>query len=105
MYFPKINHCDLIWIPISCYNSTTTLPGVHVMDVIFLRPSILIYIYNQTPDLSFSQDYSYDLRLMSRRNKVLSEPSESVNVSTIGKWLCIDNHEHSFHIESGFRHR
>ncbi|XP_070820063.1 uncharacterized protein igsf9b isoform X1 [Chaetodon trifascialis] len=30
------------------------------------------------------RDSSYDLRLMSRSNKVLSEPSESVNVSTIG---------------------
>ncbi|XP_034548782.1 protein turtle homolog A [Notolabrus celidotus] len=30
------------------------------------------------------RDSSYDLRLMSRSNKILSEPSESVNVSTIG---------------------
>ncbi|XP_031161504.1 protein turtle homolog A isoform X2 [Sander lucioperca] len=30
------------------------------------------------------RDSSYDLRLMSHSNKVLSEPSESVNVSTIG---------------------
>nr|XP_046242872.1 protein turtle homolog A isoform X2 [Scatophagus argus] len=30
------------------------------------------------------RDYKYDLRLMSRSNKVLSEPSESVNVSTVG---------------------
>ncbi|XP_018525139.1 protein turtle homolog A isoform X2 [Lates calcarifer] len=30
------------------------------------------------------RDSIYDLRLMSRSNKVLSEPSESVNVSTIG---------------------
>uniref|UniRef100_A0A669DLX8 Protein turtle homolog A n=1 Tax=Oreochromis niloticus TaxID=8128 RepID=A0A669DLX8_ORENI len=30
------------------------------------------------------RDSNYDLRLMSRCNKVLSEPSESVNVSTIG---------------------
>uniref|UniRef100_A0A3B4XBS8 Protein turtle homolog A-like n=1 Tax=Seriola lalandi dorsalis TaxID=1841481 RepID=A0A3B4XBS8_SERLL len=30
------------------------------------------------------RDSSYDLRLMSRSSKVLSEPSESVNVSTIG---------------------
>ncbi|XP_044053156.1 protein turtle homolog A isoform X2 [Siniperca chuatsi] len=30
------------------------------------------------------RDSSYDLRLMSRSNNVLSEPSESVNVSTIG---------------------
>uniref|UniRef100_UPI0037E8FA14 uncharacterized protein igsf9b n=1 Tax=Semicossyphus pulcher TaxID=241346 RepID=UPI0037E8FA14 len=30
------------------------------------------------------RDSSYDLRLMSRSNKLLSEPSESVNVSTIG---------------------
>ncbi|GLD66777.1 protein turtle homolog A-like isoform X1 [Lates japonicus] len=30
------------------------------------------------------RDSSYDLRLMSRSNKVLSEPSESVSVSTIG---------------------
>ncbi|XP_070759948.1 protein turtle homolog A [Enoplosus armatus] len=30
------------------------------------------------------RDSSYDLRLMSRSNKVLSEPSESVNASTIG---------------------
>uniref|UniRef100_A0A3Q3IF92 Immunoglobulin superfamily, member 9b n=1 Tax=Monopterus albus TaxID=43700 RepID=A0A3Q3IF92_MONAL len=30
------------------------------------------------------RDSSYDLRLMSRSNKVLSEPSESVNVSTLG---------------------
>lgn len=56
-------------------------------------------MFNQTPDPSFSQDSSYDLRLMSRSNKILSEPSESVNVSTIGKWLCIDYHEHYMHIE------
>ncbi|XP_076025359.1 uncharacterized protein igsf9b isoform X2 [Genypterus blacodes] len=30
------------------------------------------------------RDCSYDLRLMSRSNKVLSQPSESVNVSTVG---------------------
>ncbi|XP_030594044.1 uncharacterized protein igsf9b isoform X2 [Archocentrus centrarchus] len=30
------------------------------------------------------RDSNYDLRLMSRCNKVLSEPSESVNVSTVG---------------------
>nr|XP_019949562.1 PREDICTED: protein turtle homolog A-like isoform X1 [Paralichthys olivaceus] len=30
------------------------------------------------------RDSSYDLRLMSRSNKLLSEPSEAVNVSTIG---------------------
>ncbi|CAK6950258.1 protein turtle homolog A isoform X2 [Scomber scombrus] len=30
------------------------------------------------------RDSSYDLRLMSRSNKILSEPSESVNVSTTG---------------------
>ncbi|TMS03754.1 Protein turtle-like protein A [Larimichthys crocea] len=30
------------------------------------------------------RDSSYDLRLMSRSNKVLSQPSESVNISTIG---------------------
>ncbi|XP_029018950.1 protein turtle homolog A isoform X2 [Betta splendens] len=30
------------------------------------------------------RDSNYDLRMMSRRNKVLSEPSDSVNVSTIG---------------------
>ncbi|XP_040897970.1 protein turtle homolog A [Toxotes jaculatrix] len=30
------------------------------------------------------RDSNYDLRLMSRSNKLLSEPSESVNVSTIG---------------------
>lgn len=38
--------------------------------------------------IRLSQDSNYDLRLMSRCNKVLSEPSESVNVSTIGMWLC-----------------
>lgn len=36
--------------------------------------------------LSFSQDCYYELRLMSRSNKLLSEPSESVNISTFGKW-------------------
>uniref|UniRef100_A0A8D3C1V3 Immunoglobulin superfamily, member 9b n=1 Tax=Scophthalmus maximus TaxID=52904 RepID=A0A8D3C1V3_SCOMX len=38
-------------------------------------------------DIIFSQDSSYDLRLMSRSNKLLSEPSEAVNVSTIGECL------------------
>lgn len=37
--------------------------------------------------IRLSQDSNYDLRLMSRCNKVLSEPSESVNVSTIGMWF------------------
>uniref|UniRef100_A0A3B4GNQ5 Protein turtle homolog A-like n=1 Tax=Pundamilia nyererei TaxID=303518 RepID=A0A3B4GNQ5_9CICH len=36
------------------------------------------------------RDSNYDLRLMSRCNKVLSEPSESVNVSTIGMWLWME---------------
>lgn len=35
--------------------------------------------------LSFSQDCYYELRLMSRSNELLSEPSESVNISTFGK--------------------
>lgn len=39
-------------------------------------------------DLYVFQDSNYDLRLMSRSNKVLSEPSESVNVSTTGKSHC-----------------
>lgn len=40
-------------------------------------------------DLSFSQDCYYELRLMSRSNKLLSEPSESVNISTFGKRTSI----------------
>lgn len=39
---------------------------------------------------------------MSRSKSVLSEPSESVNVSTIGKLLCKDYQEHCLHIESRF---
>lgn len=50
--------------------------------------------------VSLAQDSSYDLRLMSRSNKILSEPSESVNVSTIGKWLCLKSetvrYQHQF---------
>lgn len=53
-------------------------------------------------DLYFFQDSSYDLRLMSRSSKVLSEPSESVNVSTIGKSLCTRHHEHYMQFESKF---
>lgn len=35
---------------------------------------------------SFPQDGHYELRLMSRSSKLLSEPSQSVNISTFGKW-------------------
>lgn len=40
-------------------------------------------------NLSLTQDSVYDLRLMSRSNKVLSEPSESVSVSTTGMFLFL----------------
>lgn len=30
---------------------------------------------------------------MSRSNKLLSEPSESVNISTFGKWTFVDIYE------------
>lgn len=33
------------------------------------------------------QDRAYELRLLSRRGELLSEPSPSVNVSTIGRYL------------------
>lgn len=51
--------------------------------------STTILIKIRVSNLSLSQDCSYDLRLMSRSNKILSEPSESVNVSTVGEWLCL----------------
>lgn len=49
------------------------------IDIVELSVGILLCL------LSLHQDSSYDLRLMSCSNKALSEPSESVNVSTLGK--------------------
>lgn len=46
-------------------------------------------LHRRIHNLCLTQDSVYDLRLMSRSNKVLSEPSESVSVSTTGRgfWL------------------
>ena len=48
---------------------------------------IACFMIKHINGLFFIQDSTYDLRLMSRSNKVLSEPSESVSVSTAGTSL------------------
>uniref|UniRef100_A0A673C4T5 Immunoglobulin superfamily, member 9b n=1 Tax=Sphaeramia orbicularis TaxID=375764 RepID=A0A673C4T5_9TELE len=71
----------LQWLPPETLNKAAFFTG-GLVYILMLNIFVLIFFF-------FFQDSNYDLRLMSRSNKVLSAPSDSVNISTIGEWLCI----------------